>query len=222
MTMPAKIEPGDGVTALYAFRSSQTVPIDQDEFTENVVSSGFGIAHVDVNSQQMIFVTGERLYDPEAMRAELAQVCAFQRPPKLILQSVQYVSIWASLLAEAEAARKRDADRERLKPVFEEWRREPPWRDDIDKALRFEWSTWSHEFHLDDTGFGRVRDSDCKYVDSHDVPHFDCVLGVTATSKRGPEYEQRLLHIQRLDDKSLKIFLPRPPAPSSPDQRPRI
>lgn len=162
----------------------------------------YGVSVVDISGQSgnssIVVVLGKELVtSPEALDKQIADICAPWSTTRFRVSDVGFLDIryrkaeaalkQRELIAESEAKARVAADaavallaKLRAAPTIEE----------LDVVLAANWQRLQIAFPpaIADTKYGRVHDARCTLRPDGD--RFDCAVGVTAESARGPEYEQ--------------------------------
>lgn len=178
---------------------------------------GYRFAAVEIDGKSLLFVTappGEAQSFEAAMK-QVRELCALEEGGQLQIIGVNYdteesrremARVNRSYLKLEEKLRiihakeARDSARRRMQA-----RKSFPQLDEVQAILTVDWEQYSYHLGMESMKFGRVRDvSKCRRRGSW----FTCVIGVTATSDRGPEYEQATLGFRRDENAALHIDAP--------------
>jgi hypothetical protein len=180
-----------------------SLPVSQN-YREKYDITVVDISGASVNSS-IVVVTGRELAtSSETLDKQLADICAPWMTTKFRVNDVGFQDI---LYRNAEAALKQQQlaeERQAKERVAAEAAqallsklRAVPTIEELDVVLKPNWQNLQGAFPpaMADTTFGRVHDARCTMRSSGE--RFDCLVGVTAESARGPEYEQGDLECSR-------------------------
>jgi hypothetical protein len=189
-TVPPYPEFGDGLVTHYGFQS-ETALDDPASLIQKLANDHvFATYAIDALDRTLLdTLPSKRVASPAQIDAQLRRLCAIVAPSgfqiaSLLLRTVQQ---------ETNAQRARWMEAREIHRTFGGPRLKEA---DVGAILRAHWTErYRYEFGLADARFARVRENDlrCRYTEVADNPaedHITCIVGVLATSARGPEYAQ--------------------------------